>query len=247
VAIAAASSVTAIIPCLDEEEAIGAVVERLARYGLAEIIVVDGGSQDRSVEVATTAGARVVHAPRRGYGLALRAGLAASSPMNRIVLFLDGDGSDPLEAIPALLRPIEQGVADFVMGSRLRGEREAGSLAPAQIVAGRLAGLLIWLRYGVWFTDMSPLRAIRRDVLDGLAMQEETYGWNLEMQMRVATQRLRILELPVGQKRRVGGRSKVSGSWPATLRASWVLASTFLRLALAVSAPQGAARRERGS
>jgi glycosyltransferase involved in cell wall biosynthesis len=247
VAIAAASSVTAIIPCLDEEEAIGPVVDRLARYGLAEIIVVDGGSRDRTVEVARAAGARVVHAPRRGYGLALRAGLAASSPLSRIVLFLDGDGSDPLEAIPALLQPIEQDFADFVMGSRLRGARELGSLAPAQILAGRLAGLLIWLRYGVRFTDMSPLRAIRRDVLDGLGMHAESYGWNLEMQMRVAAQRRRILELPVGQKRRVGGRSKVSGSWWTALRATWVLASTFVRLALAPSAAQGASRRRRGS
>jgi glycosyltransferase involved in cell wall biosynthesis len=246
VAIAAASAVTAIIPCLDEEEAIGPVVDRLVRYGLAEIIVVDGGSQDRTVEVARAAGARVVHAPRRGYGLALRTGLAASSPLSRIVLFLDGDGSDPLEAIPALLQPIEQDVADFVMGSRLRGECEPGSLAPAQIFAGRLVGLLIWLRYGVSFSDMSPLRAIRRDVLDGLGMHAQSYGWNLEMQMRVAAQHRRILELPVGQKRRVGGRSKVSGSWPAALRATLVLATTFLRLALTPSAARGASPRRRG-
>jgi len=240
---AAHSAVTAIIPCLDEEEAIGGVVDRLAGHGIAEIIVVDGGSQDRTVERATAAGAKVVHVGERGYGRALSAGLAASSPRSRIVLFLDGDGSDPVEAVPALLRPIEEDRADFVMGSRVRGEREKGSLSPAQIVAGRLAGLLIWVRYGVRYTDMSPMRAIRRDVLDGLGMRAETYGWNLEMQMRAAAKRLRILELPVGQKRRIGGRSKVSGNWPATARAALVLALTFVRLALTLDAEGGKARR----
>jgi glycosyltransferase involved in cell wall biosynthesis len=232
--VAIPSTVTAIIPCLDEEEAIGTVVGQLAGFGLAEIIVVDGGSQDRTVARATAAGAKVVLAPRRGYGRALRAGIAASSPRSSIVLFLDGDGSDRLEAVPLLLRPITQGAADFVMGSRIRGEREPGSLAPAQLVAGYLAGLLIWLRYGVRFTDMSPLRAIRRDILDGLGMREETYGWNLEMQMRVAAQGLRILEVPVGQRKRVGGQSKVSGNLPATARAAAVLAATFLRLAFSL-------------
>jgi glycosyltransferase involved in cell wall biosynthesis len=222
---------TAIIPCLDEEEAIATVVAKLADLGLAEVIVVDGGSRDRTVERAAAAGAKVVKVARRGYGRALSAGIAASSPRSHVLVFLDGDGSDPPEAVPGLLRPIVQGAADFVMGSRLRGQREPGSLAPAQIAAGRLAGLLIWLRYGVRFTDMSPLRAIRRDVLDGLGMREQTYGWNLEMQMRVAARGLRILEIPVGQRRRMGGRSKVSGNWPAAARAALVLMATFLRLA----------------
>jgi hypothetical protein len=156
------------------------------------------------------------------------------------VLFVDGDGSDRLETVPALLRPLAAGEADFVMGSRLLGEREPGSLAPTQILAGRLAGLLIRLRYGVRFTDMSPLRAIRRDVLDGLGMREESYGWNLEMQMRVAARGLRILELPAGQRRRRGGRSKVSGNLLATARATIRLAATFVRLAL----QDGATKRD---
>jgi glycosyltransferase involved in cell wall biosynthesis len=241
-----ACAVTAIIPCLDEEAAIAAVVGALAGFGLAEIIVVDGGSRDRTVERATAAGAKVVEDRRPGYGRALSTGLAASSPLSGIVLFLDGDGSDPLEAVPALLAPIAQGTADFVMGSRLRGDREPGSLAPAQIVAGRLAGLLIWLRYGVRFTDMSPLRAIRRDVLDGLGMREKTYGWNLEMQMRVAARGLRILEIPVGQRRRMGGRSKVSGDWRAAARAALALATTFLRLALSPDGPTAAGGSAQG-
>ena len=148
-----------------------------------------------------------------------------------IVLFIDGDGSDRPEMIPALLAPIEQGNADFVLGTRLLGKREPGSLTPAQIVAGRLAGLLIRILYGVRFTDMSPFRAIRRDALDQLAMREETFGWNLEMQMRVAAARWRAMEVPVGQRRRAGGVSKVSGSVLGGASAACVLFSTFVRLA----------------
>jgi hypothetical protein len=133
--------------------------------------------------------------------------------------------------IPAVLGPVESGRADFVLGSRLWGDRERGSLAPAQIVAGHLAGLLVRLLYGVRFTDMSPFRAIRRDALAGLGMREETFGWNLEMQMRVAASGLRAIEVPVGQRRRAGGVSKVSGSL-AAVRAAAVLVSTFMRLAL---------------
>ena len=232
-------AVTAIVPCLDEEEAIGPVIKALAAHGLGEIIVVDGGSQDRTVERARGAGARVVLIRERGYGRALNAGLAAASGESHIVLFTDGDGSDRLDLVPALLAPIERGEADFVMGSRLRGEREPGSLAPAQILAGHIAGLLIWVWSRVRFTDMSPFRAIRRDALDRLGMREQTFAWNLEMQMRAAAQRLRILEIAVGQRRRAGGQSKVSGNWRASVRACWALASAFLRLALTLpSAPR---------
>jgi hypothetical protein len=160
------------------------------------------------------------------------AGIAAISPRATTVLFIDGDGSDRPEMIPAVLGPIERGEADFVLGSRLSGEREPGSLAPAQIVAGHLAGFLIRLLYGVRFTDMSPFRAIRRDALDRLGMREETFGWNLEMQMRVAAAGLRAMEVPVGQRRRAGGVSKVSGSWLTAIRAAWVIAATFSRLAI---------------
>jgi glycosyltransferase involved in cell wall biosynthesis len=225
------SQVTAIIPCLDEEEAIGPCVAAVLGQGVGEVIVVDGGSADRTAERAAAAGARVAVERRRGYGRALMSGIAALSPATSIVLFIDGDGSDRPEMIPAVLGPIESGGADFVMGSRLAGDREPGSLAPAQIVAGHLAGLLIRGLYGARFTDMSPFRAIRRDALEQLGMREATFGWNLEMQMRVAAADLRAVEIPVGQRRRVGGVSKVSGS-VAAIRAAAVLVSTFLRLAL---------------
>jgi glycosyltransferase involved in cell wall biosynthesis len=224
--------VSVIIPCLDEEEAIGPCVAAVLAQGIGEVIVVDGQSSDRTADRAAAAGARVVVEPRRGYGRAMQSGLAAMSPASTIVLFIDGDGSDRPELVQSVLEPIEGGRADFVLGSRLRGEREPGSLAPAQIVAGRLAGLLIRILYGARFTDMSPFRAIRRDALDRLGMREETFGWNLEMQMRVAAARLRAVEVAVGQRRRAGGVSKVSGSWLTAMRAGWVLAATFCRLAI---------------
>jgi glycosyltransferase involved in cell wall biosynthesis len=223
--------VSAVVPCLDEEEAIAPVVTAILAHGIAEVVVVDGASRDRTADRARAAGARVVVEPRRGYGRAMMTGLAAIDPAAEIVLFLDGDGSDRPEMIPALLEPILGDRADFVLGSRIKGEREAGSLSASQIVAGYAAGILMRLVYGVRCTDMSPFRAIRRDVLDRLLMQEDSFGWNLEMQMRAAAAGLRIVEVPVGQRRRAGGVSKVSGNLTASARAGLVLANTFLRLA----------------
>jgi glycosyltransferase involved in cell wall biosynthesis len=223
--------VSAVIPCLDEEDAIGSVVRDVLGRGVAEVIVVDGGSRDRTAERAEAAGARVVVEPRRGYGRAIRSGITAADPRTAIVLFLDGDGSDRPEFIPDLVRPTAEGRAVFVHGSRLRGEREPGSLSVPQILAGWLAGTLIQAAYGVRFTDISPYRAIRRDALNRLGMREDTFGWNLEMLMRVAAAGLPTLELPVGQRRRAGGVSKVSGNLRASGRAALVIGSTFLRLA----------------
>jgi len=199
--------------------------------GVGEVIVVDGQSADRTAERAAAAGAKVIIEPVRGYGRAMLSGLAALAPTSTVVLFIDGDGSDRPDMIPSVLEPIESGHADFVLGSRLRGACEPGSLAASQILAGRLAGLLVRLLYGVHFTDMSPFRAIRRDVLENLGMVETTFAWNLEMQMRVAAAGLRIMEVPVGQRRRMGGVSKVSGDWRNAARATVVLVRSFARLA----------------
>jgi glycosyltransferase involved in cell wall biosynthesis len=234
--------ISVIIPCLDEEEAIGAVVRAVLHHHVSEVIVVDGGSKDRTAQVAREAGAFVVRQARRGYGCALSTGVAAAS-RSEILLFLDGDGSDRPEMIPSLLAPIINNEADFVLGSRLRGEREPGSLSIPQIVAGHVAGWAIRLAYGVRFTDMSPFRAIRRSSFDRLGMKEETFGWNLEMQMRAAAAGLRILEIPVGQRRRAGGVSKVSGNPVISLRAAWNLAGTFLRLAGTLRRESQASRR----
>ena len=224
--------VSAVIPCLDEEASIGQVVIAVLAQQVSEVIVVDGGSRDRTTELAEAAGARVIVEPRRGYGRAVQAGIAAVGDDCDILLFLDGDGSDPAEFIPNLVSPIAAGQAVFVHGSRVRGPREPGSLALQQLLAAYVGGLLLRFVYGASFTDLSPFRAIRRDELGRLGMKEDTYGWNLEMLMRVAAARLPALEIAVGQRRRIGGQSKVSGNLAAGVRAAWSISTTFIRLAL---------------
>lgn len=173
------SRVAVVIPCLNEEEPIARVVEEIRQQGIATVIVVDNGSRDATAERAAAAGAIVVSEPRRGYGRACAAGVAALPASTDIVCFMDGDGSDVPDFIGDVVGPVAEGRADFVMGSRLLGRREPGSMMPQQIVAGRLAGVLMKWVYGVRFTDMSPLRAMRVDRLRALAMSEATYGWNL--------------------------------------------------------------------
>ena len=227
----AVERVGAVVPVLNEEGAIADVVAGLLANGADCVVVVDGASQDRTAERARTAGAHVIIEERRGYGRAMMSGIAALPPETEIVLFFDGDGSDRPEFVPRILDPILMGRADFAMGSRLQGEREPGSLGAAQIVAGHLAGALLRFFYGVRFTDMSPFRAMRLRTLTSLGMGEETFGWNLEMQMRVAALGLRVVEVPVGQRRRRGGVSKVSGDIRVAIGAAWVIARTFARLA----------------
>jgi glycosyltransferase involved in cell wall biosynthesis len=223
--------VSVVVPCLDEAEAIGGVVAELLAVGVDEVVVVDNGSRDDTAARAAAAGARVVVQPQRGYGRACASGLAAVSDRCEVVCFLDGDGSDVPSFMPAVVGPVARGEADFTMGSRLRGRREPGSMTPQQLVAGRVAGALIRAAYGVRFTDMSPFRAARLADLRSLAMQEMTFGWNLEMQMKAAAAGWRIVEVPVDHRRRRGGVSKVSGDLVAGTKAAWVITKTFLRLA----------------
>ena len=230
----AAAVVSVVIPCLNEEDAIGGVVHEVLAQGVDEVIVVDNGSTDATAARAKSAGARVVSAPRRGYGRACATGVSAVRSDTGIICFLDGDGSDVPAFMPAVVGPIARGDADFVMGSRLRGKREPGSMTPQQLVAGRLAGLLLRLVYGVRFTDMSPFRAMRAPDLRLLGMREETYGWNLEMQMRVAAAGRRIREVAVDHRCRRGGVSKVSGNFAAGLTAAWKISTTFVRLAMSL-------------
>src|SRR5215472_1894133 len=177
--------VALVIPTLDEEEAIGGVIAAVPRDAVDKIIVVDSSSRDHTVERAQAAGAYVISLEQMGYGRACRAGVAAAADCD-IVVFLDGDGSDCPELIPTLLAPLKEGRCDFAIGSRTRGKREQGSMTPHQLIAGRVLGAAMRMLYGVGYTDMCPFRAIRREVLLRLGMREETYGWNLEMQMRAA-------------------------------------------------------------
>jgi len=224
--------INVIIPALNEEEPIGKVVRAVAATKIpSEIIVVDNGSTDQTAERARSAGARVVAEPQRGYGRACSAGVRALSPECDIVVFLDGDGSDCPGFMNELVDPILAGKYDFVIGSRTRGKREAGSMNLQQILSGRIAGFILRLLYGVRYTDMCPFRAIRRDALARLGMREQTYGWNLEMQMKAARAGLRILEVPVNHRRRTGGESKVSGTLRGTFVAGTRIVATLLRVA----------------
>ncbi len=225
-------NVSVIIPTLNEEEPIVGVVRALAATKVPdEIIVVDNGSTDRTAARACAAGARVITEPRRGYGRACAAGVRSLSPECDIVVFLDGDGSDCPEFVNHLVDPILAGKYDFVIGSRTRGQREPGSMNFQQILSGRSAGAILRLLYGIRYTDMCPFRAIRRDALERLGMREQTYGWNLEMQMRAARAALRILEVPVNHHRRAGGESKVSGTLRGTFVAGARILATLLRIA----------------
>jgi glycosyltransferase involved in cell wall biosynthesis len=223
------AEVSVVIPALNEAENIAAVVRELPWDLIGECIVVDNGSTDATAAEAQAAGARVIVLTQRGYGRACVAGAAAAN--GDILVFMDGDGSDVSTEMNQLLQPIVAGDCDFVIGSRVRGQREPGSMLVSQIFAGWLAGLLLRLLYRVQYTDMGPFRAITRQALQSLHMSEQTYGWNLEMQMRAAQRGLRIREIPVSYRKRAGGESKVAGSFSGSLRAAIRIVQTLLRVA----------------
>ncbi len=224
------SRVALVVPTLDEADAIGPALDRVPRGLVDRVIVVDGGSRDGTVDRARAAGAETLSVGR-GYGLACLAGARAASDCE-IVAFMDGDGADRPEVLAALVSPIAEGKRDFVIGSRTRGVREPGSMGPHQVVAGRAVGQLIGFRFGVTYSDMGALRAIRRDALLALGMREVSHGWNVEMQVRAARAGLRVLEVPVSYGVRVGGRSKVAGSVRGTVVASWRIVATVVRVGL---------------
>jgi glycosyltransferase involved in cell wall biosynthesis len=224
--------ISVIIAALDEEAAIANVINSIPKNLADEIVVVDNGSRDRTADIATATGARVVKESIPGYGRAFRAGLRSVSPQCEIVVFLDGDGSDCPEMMDRLVTPIMEGKSDFVIGSRTRGNSEAGSLIFHQVLAGYVIGFMLRILYGVRSTDMGPFRAIRRDTLERLRLREETYGWPLEMQMRAARARVRTLEVPVDYRRRAGGQSKIAGTVRGSILAATRILITLARIAI---------------
>ena len=224
--------ISVIIAALNEEAAITNVISAVPASLVDEIIVVDNGSTDRTAEMATAAGARVVTEPVPGYGRAFRAGIRSLSSECEIVVFLDGDGSDCPEMMERLVKPIIEQESDFVIGSRTRGRRERGSMNFHQVIAGYMVGFILRILYGVRSTDMGPFRAIRRETLDRLGLREETYGWPLEMQMRAARAGVRTVEVPVDYRRRAGGHSKIAGTVRGSFLAASRILTTLARIAL---------------
>jgi glycosyltransferase involved in cell wall biosynthesis len=234
--------IAVVIPTLNEEASIGAAVSAIPRDLVSRIIVADSGSSDATVARARDADAEVLDVGR-GYGRACLAAAMAAHDAD-ILVFMDGDGADDPASITALVAPIRAGTCDFVIGSRLRGAREPGSMAWHQLAAGLLAGLGMRMLYGVRYTDLCAFRAIRRDALLALGMREMTYGWNIEMQMRAARAGLRILEIPVPYRCRAGGASKVAGNLSGSIKAAIRIVATFIRVSTQPRTSPGLAARE---
>jgi len=221
--------ISVIIPALNEAKSIGSVVASMPWAKIAECIVVDNGSTDGTGAIAAAAGARVVTSPR-GYGAAMSAGVRAALASSEIFVFMDGDGADRVGYMADLVGPIERGEADFVLGSRILGKREPGSMLGSQVFAAWLIGGLVKILYGYRYSDMCAFRAIRRDALERMHMSEMTFGWNLEMQIKAIQMGLRVREVPVDYGCRIGGVSKVSGDLKASMQAAWRIFGVFWRV-----------------
>lgn len=218
----------AVIPALDEEASIGGVIGELLARGVPRVIVADNGSRDRTAEVALVAGATVVPAPRRGYGAACQAGLAALDDEARAVVFCDGDGADDLARLDALVGPVLEGRADLTIGSRVLGSAEAGALTLPQQVGNAVAARLLRLLFKASVTDLGPFRCISVPALSRLEMRDPAFGWTAEMQTKALRQRLRVIEVPVDAHTRRAGQSKISGRLLPSVRAGWAILSTIL-------------------
>ncbi|HEY0142954.1 MAG TPA: glycosyltransferase family 2 protein [Thermoanaerobaculia bacterium] len=212
---------TLIIPALDEELSLGPVLDGIDRSLVTRIIVGDNGSRDRTAEVARSRGAAVVRVEERGYGAACAGALGLLTDDCDIVLFMDADGSDDPAEMRSLVAPIANGRADLVIGSRVNVDR--GALTPQQRFGNRLATFLIARIHGHRYTDLGPYRAIRRSLLDDMAMRDRRYGWTVEMQIRALQLGARVVEVPVRYRKRVG-KSKISGTVTGVLKAGfWIL------------------------
>jgi len=219
----------AVIPALDEEGSIGAVVAGLRERGVAVVVVADNGSRDATAQRARDAGARVVAEPQRGYGSACQAALAALPEDAGTVLFCDADGADDLDRLDALVRPVLERRCDLTIGSRVRSPCRGAALTWPQRMGNCVAAVLLRALYRVRVTDLGPFRCIDRNALSRLRMRDPAFGWTAEMQVKAYRLRLRVGEVPVRPLPRRAGHSKISGRLVPVLLAGWAIISTILR------------------
>lgn len=224
------SHISVIIPAYNEEKNIGHVLSALPLW-VDDVIVVDNGSTDETARVAKARGARVITEPHRGYGSACLAGIAALQNTD-IVVFLDGDFSDDPHEMVLLMDPIAKGEADFVLGSRVRGQREKGALTLQARFGNWLACFLMRLFWMTHYTDIGPFRAIRTSALKSLHMKDKNFGWTVEMQIKAKLLKLRILEVPVNYRKRLSGSSKISGTFSGIVKAGTKILWTIFKMAL---------------
>ncbi len=220
-----------IIPALNEQDAIGHVIEEIPKDWISEIIVVDNGSSDQTFATAQELGVKVLKESKRGYGWAcLKAidHLSKSDLKPDIVVFIDADYSDYPTELVKLVDPIINGAADMVIGSRNLGRKEPGSMMPQQIFGNWLATKLISYLYGIDYTDLGPFRAIKYDALIQLKMDDKTYGWTVEMQIKAIKNKLNIQEVAVNYRKRIG-ISKISGTFKGTVLAGFKIISTIVK------------------
>lgn len=243
--------VAVLIPALDEEAALPLVLREIPRGSVELVLVVDNGSRDRTAEVARAEGAFVVREERKGYGRACLTGLDhllgrargvlgdAFEPFDGsdVVVFLDGDHADHAEELPLVAGPVLAGEADFVVGSRTLGEGGREVLLPQARFGNALACFLMRVLFGARHTDLGPFRAIRADALRHLGMRDEDYGWTVEMQLKARAARLRVREVPVRYRERIG-KSKVTGTLVGTLRASWKILGWIIGWRLVLLPPR---------
>ncbi|QJW88083.1 glycosyltransferase [Spirosoma taeanense] len=225
------SIILVIIPAFNEENSVGNVVRDIPVGLVDEVVVVNNNSNDQTAVQAALAGATVLNEPVQGYGRACLRGIAYAQNRQQkpdVVVFLDADYSDYPGEMTALVAPILAGAVDLVIGSRALGNRERGSMTPQQVFGNWLATTLLHWLYGVRYTDLGPFRAIRFEQLLELDMQDKTYGWTVEMQLKAAKQGLRILEIPVSYRKRIGF-SKISGTVKGTVLAGYKILATIFR------------------
>ncbi len=225
-------NIVVIIPAFNEENAVGKVVSEIPKQLVSEVIVVNNNSTDQTSKAALAEGATVLFEPTKGYGMACLKGMDYLANTRKeptdVVVFLDADYSDYPEQMIEMVKPIQENQADLVIGSRALGKREGGSMTIPQVFGNWLATSLMHWFYGHKFTDLGPFRAIRYSSLLALDMQDKTYGWTVEMQVKALKQKLRCEEMPVDYRNRIGF-SKISGTVKGTIHAGYKIITTIFK------------------